>query len=889
MSILNEMVAKPTILPKTEQEKIAYHIRNVATYNEVVYKNDMKCWDYFNNTVSISDFEYLTKIGNYDLPAKLRHIPLQRNMLNLLISQQVRRPFVFSISAVDETSANNRYYRIVKNYVDLMLKSADAQAANTVMQRTQLESQLSQIQQQLQQEPQDAEQAKQLEAAKQQFPLISMQLNTIIKSFKEQELLDQITVQKQERYHRYTDKELKEELAQKVSLTLRQQLDIQRKSNQNFVSHVVSGKQFYYVDYLEGQKYPIFEPIDHFKVYYPKIDNVEWVQDGPWGAIEDKISFEQLQIMYADDIKKKYGEDKIKEIQNTYGYSSSSTFVSTSGYGAMYMNNTSEAYYPGINDPSNNIKRLRIWFKVPRMVRIKKSLNKYEQGAYFRHFVDDEKVLIDQDEYKFQNGYYIYKNNKTKTYKKEDVETFSTKKGDEIITRYISDVYEAVIIGDDLIAVLDRKRFVVMNTDNYTITKLPIVGPSFSSRTKQPYSLIKATIDLQDLYNILHYHEELMLALAGAKGNVIDVSQKPKHLTQDEWEYQMKLGRVYIQTADENGHATGNSFNQWQAIDNSLSASVQYIMKMKEMVSDTMGNIIGVPRPRQGQVVNTDQVGTFNAANEQASLITEIVYNDHDEIERQALAQLLNLSVRYCFNEEQVLNLINPDSGISTYKIPKGIFTDSFFDVLVANNNKEESSLKELKQITFQNYQKGLVPFSQILDFYRTESLTELYKKVEYFTNMSEEIQRQQQQAGPEQQIMIEQKKIQFTKEYDMAIEKLKQQTEMMKLKLEEAKLTLEQEKFKSEIEFKYSQDNNKSQLKATEIQNERDIEGAYLGSQDKNLNFQNQLEAIKVQLSAIQLDIQKKQGEDSHLEGMTKITSDHYLKKGQNKEKIKD
>jgi len=248
MSILNEMVAKPTILSKTEQEKIAYHIRNVATYNEVVYKNDMKCWDYFNNTVSISDFEYLTKIGNYDLPAKLRHIPLQRNMLNLLISQQVRRPFVFSIAAVDESSANNRYDRIVKNYVDLMLKSADAQAANTVMQRTQLESQLSQIQQQLQQEPQDADQAKQLEAAKQQFPLISMQLNTIIKSFKEQELLDQITVQKQERYHRYTDKELKEELVQKVSLTLRQQLDIQRKSNQNFVSHVVSGKQFYYVD-----------------------------------------------------------------------------------------------------------------------------------------------------------------------------------------------------------------------------------------------------------------------------------------------------------------------------------------------------------------------------------------------------------------------------------------------------------------------------------------------------------------------------------------------------------------------------------------------------------------------------------------------------------------
>jgi hypothetical protein len=523
------------------------------------------------------------------------------------------------------------------------------------------------------------------------------------------------------------------------------------------------------------------------------------------------------------------------------------------------------------------------------MVRIKRSPNKYEENAYFRHFINDEKIVLDQDEYKFSNGYYISKKNKTKTYKKENVETYSTKKGEEIVVRYISDMYEAVIIADDILAVLQKKKFFVMNTDNYTITKLPIVGPTFSSRTSQPYSLVKMTLDLQDLYDILHYHEELMLALAGAKGNIIDVSQKPKHLTQDEWEYQMKLGRTYIETVDENGRPINNSFNQWQAIDNSLSASVQYIKNMKEMVEDTMGNIIGVPRPRQGQVVNTDQVGTFNAANEQASLITEIIYENHDEVERQALAQLLNLSVRYVFNTEQVLNLLNYDNGISTFKIPKDIFTDSFFDVMVANNNKEESSLKELKQITFQNFNKGMIPFSQILEFYRTESLTELYKKVEYFTQMSEEIQQQQQQSGTQNQEAIEQKKVQFNREYDVAIEKLKQQTEMMKMKLEEAKLLLEQKKFETEIQFKYSQDQNKSILKDKEINTDVQVESAYLQSQDKNLSVQNQLEAIRIELAAMEMKLNKDDSDKSHTENMTKIASDHYLKKGANKEKIKD
>ena len=55
-----------------------------------------------------------------------------------------------------------------------------------------------------------------------------------------------------------------------------------------------------------------------------------------------------------------------------------------------------------------------------------------------------------------------------------------------------------------------------------------------TTRQNQPFSLVLATADLQDMYNILHFHRENLIANSGSKGGYIDVSKIPTWLDEDE-------------------------------------------------------------------------------------------------------------------------------------------------------------------------------------------------------------------------------------------------------------------------------------------------------------------------------------------------------------------
>jgi hypothetical protein len=55
-------------------------------------------------------------------------------------------------------------------------------------------------------------------------------------------------------------------------------------------------------------------------------------------------------------------------------------------------------------------------------------------------------------------------------------------------------------------------------------------GLTYNGKIK-PYSLIGETEDLQDLYDVLHFHKENLIALSGVKGSYMDLSQLPDFKT----------------------------------------------------------------------------------------------------------------------------------------------------------------------------------------------------------------------------------------------------------------------------------------------------------------------------------------------------------------------
>src|SRR5574343_1324769 len=123
----------------------------------------------------------------------------------------------------------------------------------------------------VQQEPKTADEAQQIMQLKQQLPVVINNFQYAITMLNEQGALTQEQISKLKYYHRYEKKDWKEIAAQKMLLMLRQELNVNSESTEAFKIGRVVGRQYFYVDYEEGNRLPTFKSLDPITVTYPKI------------------------------------------------------------------------------------------------------------------------------------------------------------------------------------------------------------------------------------------------------------------------------------------------------------------------------------------------------------------------------------------------------------------------------------------------------------------------------------------------------------------------------------------------------------------------------------------------------------------------------------------
>ncbi len=779
-------------------------------------KNDEISWDYYNGKLNKDNFRYLTHIGDFKLPSKFRFISIQRPPINLLSSQKSRQPFVFSTIVIDEESVKEKF----KNQFTYIIKQTEAkirqQQIAFEIQYKELLIQEEQIQMQLQQEPENEEQAQQIEELRQQMPSIQTAIDKIKEEFQERLRFTEEEISKISDYLNYDYKDIKEMLAQKGVKKLRSMHNVKDHSVSYFIDKIVTGKGFYYVDYIPGTKNLIFEAVDSMQVYYPSIPGVKWVEEGPWVVLEDYISHSQLIDMYGDS--KELDDKAIKDLEYYSEYSN-----------ADDIGQANANVYTGAKSRSNGIKRKRIWWKSPRKVFIKKSPNKHQPGSEFRHFINDENV-------------YDVKPNK--------------QKGESVTTRYIYDLFTAVVIDDKY--VVDGRRITdpLRMLDNYSWTQLPVIGRSYSSYSEEPYSLIWSTKELQDLFNIVNYHEELYIAASGVKGQIIDISQKPNNMSLPEHRYHKKLGNLYIQTVDKAGRKSPSSFNQWNDYDDTLSPGIQFLGLIKEQIKESCRETMGITRQRMGQTVNADQVGTSEMARDQSALITEILFYDSDQVEARALRRALNLQAKFLWKNESLIQFTNPDLSTEVVKIPANLLNKSDYDIVVLNNTDQERDMHEIKQLAMRHHDKGMLPFKNIIQMYNIDSLVELQKSVKRWSDEYERLAQLRQQDAQQAEAEAEQAKIQMENEFKAMVENDKNELEQIKMQLEEAKIQFQKENNMLVNMLKDKEIDSKERTELLKIVSNRDVEMNYLNEQTRNNQVQEQLQYLNTKLNELQIRI---------------------------------
>lgn len=811
--------------------------------------DDTMAWRYFHNDFPSDQFDYLRKYGDYILPASVRHVPKQRTYVNYLLSRQATRPFLFRPKLEDKKSKKQKQELFFKE----VLRLAESEYIKLDLQQKfafqQLQQQVAQIQEMLQQEPQNELQAQQLQQLAQTLPILQMQVQmfSVDQKAKEDKISEIIeNVRKSKNIGLIGTIETK---AKKKLENFIEKLRVRDKAIATFTDEVVTGKQAYYVDYnIELEEF-IFKKIDYNTVFHTREKDIEFLEDCQLAGFTEYLSYPQVVTEF-----NLTSEEKEKLKRNFGIETSDDHLIGTPNNKIVYISTNSNS---GSDSGGNGIRVDRVWWLNEREIKVLKTPNKYT-GKYFIKRLQDDEIILNEQEYRYNPKKRVWVNRVTpeREFFDRDVVRYNEAKGQIIEKRYIIERWKGVIINNDIVR-SGKDPVQLWSSDSYHINKLPITGPTFNNPNDKPYSYIYATMGLQDFYNLLGFHEELMLATSGTKTLLFDMVQKPDNIDEKEWLYNVKLGFAKLESIKKG--ILRPTFNQFNTFDMSLSASIQFIANIKNYVDEQIGQVMGVTRQAIGNTVSSDQVGTFKLSQQSTLLVTEILFHRHDVFLKNALEILINLYAKYFLDKE---DLFEGNDGIMEY-IPENFFKGRDISLILHNNTDKEADLKTLKEIATNQSMRGGMQLSALAKLYNVENIIEFAAEVEALEEKMMKMQQEIQAASEERAGQIQQQLQQLDKEYEMALAKQKNAIEEAKLKISEADIMqrgqIEQAKIEQADRHKMSDvqlDQQKSL--ADNMIKARQVDDA---KQDNTLD--KQIKSLQVQLDAmlkmIELNVKEK------------------------------
>ena len=158
-------------------------VKTLSSYGNNAYlkSRDDECWTLYDNTGDTEEFKFLTEVGEFALPAKIRMIPIQRSKTNILLSQQSLRSPDYGINISDSDGISDKLTRLYRSMMAMFYSMASQKYYQIEMQLKTVDQQLQQMYSILQNEPQTAEEAQQQAQIKEQLPMIEYQINVVTK------------------------------------------------------------------------------------------------------------------------------------------------------------------------------------------------------------------------------------------------------------------------------------------------------------------------------------------------------------------------------------------------------------------------------------------------------------------------------------------------------------------------------------------------------------------------------------------------------------------------------------------------------------------------------------------------------------------------------------
>ena len=357
----------------------------------------------------------------------------------------------------------------------------------------------------------------------------------------------------------------------------------------------------------------------------------------------------------------------------------------------------------------------------------------------------------------------------------------------------IETVHHVTRIGSDLHIVWDEVN-TQRSIDNPNECSLPINGLHYMSRTGSPYSLVLATADLQDKYDIMQFYKNSIIANSGTAGDWVDVAFIPTFLGQEtesrlaKWLAYKKSGMALLDSSQE-GQQMNTTFSGYD--DTVKLQAIQAVDLVIQDIENTATSITGVFRERLGGIQARDAVSNVEMGMQQSYIITKQYYQAMDLLVREMLLDCLNMS-KIVFKNGLTGTLILGQNQKQIFTALPEYFTVSDYDIHIADSQEIIKERETIKQLTMELTKGGMVDPDILIAVSTSTSLTEMKLAVaKSIKNKKEENNQLQQLSQQSQQAQQQLKELQA--EFEKAQAKIES--------LNEAKLQIDREKIQKNYE----------------------------------------------------------------------------------------
>lgn len=673
-------------------------------------------YDLFNGKLDQNDFQYVLNPFGFnegEFPASMQHYDIISPKLQLLIGEEIKRPFNFKVVSHDPEAISKleeMKKEMMMQYLYSVVVSPEEEAAQ---------------QQELQQL-----QATDPEAAATYQPKTPAQI---------------------EKYINYEYKDIKEVTAQSILEYLKREEDLELKFNQGFKDALIAGEEIYYVGDIAGNpSVRLCNPLDIRVILDP---DSPWIEDSQavieerWLTLSTVIDefYQDLEPAEIDRLEKGPGgrNDNMESNGLNYPYSEFNIVnyerLDTVGSGVFDPGQIRQYRRNGM------IRVLQVEWKSMRKIGI---ISYPDEVGQMQEDVVDEIFEIPD-----------YAEKKDKSYFFDGV---------ELRWYWISEYWEGTKIGEDIYCNVRPKKNQRRDMTNPSDVKSGYVGYIYNERNSESISLIDRMKPFQYLYNIIYYRTELAIAKSKGKVALMDISQIPASEGWDvsKWMYYLEsMGVMFINSREEGNRSRDAApFNQFQSIDLSMGNYINTHVQLLDAIKTELGELSGVSRQRQGQVQTSELVGNTERAVTQSSHITEFWFYSHNECKKRVLTALLDVA-KMSYRTGKKIQYLGDDMMRTFLNVDAEDFTNSSYGVFVSNSSKDDRALESLKSLAQAALQAGVVSFTDVATILQSESMTKVRKMLETAQTEMEQKQAQAQQAEQQAAQQAQQAQLQMEQE----------------------------------------------------------------------------------------------------------------------------